>query len=306
MLIFFLHQKYCIFVKSIIKEKKKQTVMKKTNWIIGKYVFEEYEDKLVSAIKNSGNNVVFIDDSIDNSEKIFNKFTTDDIIIYHGSFEYARKLNKTSLYPAMYLTLENYECSKYYGYFGDHLLNSRYMMMGLNDVKRNINYLMFDNGSVFIRPSNGYKSFPGQTLPMKNFNQEFDILTKSYLGLDMEQLVVIAPMKPIEEEYRFIVIDGIVVSGSLYMDQYNSHDNRREAYYDKICTDQNALNFAIKMSKIYQPDRTYTIDVCKSNGEYKLLELNSFCCANMYGNDYDKVVDAANKLYSSDHDEVYG
>ena len=60
------------------------------------------------------------------------------------------------------------------------------------------------------------------------------------------------------------------------------------------------------MSKIYQPDLAYTIDVCKTNNdEYKLLELNSFNCASMYGNDYDKVVNAINKLAVNEHNSLF-
>ena len=283
--------------------------MKKVNWIIEKYIFEEYEDRLANAIKNSGMNVIFYDDIKHNnniSDFIKNKFNSiDDIVIYHGSLQHGRRVCNIPVYPGIYLTLDNYECYKYYGYFGDNLLNSNYLMMGLNDVLRNKDRI-FDTlktDSIFIRPSDGFKSFPGQTLPKENFEFEFEVLTKSYGGLDDDILVVISPIKNIEEEYRFIAVDGKVVSGSLYMDR----NNRKEwsAYYDKLCKDQDAFDFADKMAKIYQPDKAYTIDVCKlSNGEYKMIELNSFCCGSMYGNDYDKVVNAINRVCIDDFDDL--
>jgi len=283
-------------------------IMKKVNWIIDKYIFEDYEDKLATAILNSGSNLLFYDDlmSITIGEFLIKKkLTESDIIFFHGSLQHGRRVNKLPYYPGIYLTLENYECYKYYGYFGDNLLNSNYKMMGLNDVLRNKGRIFGDFGtdSIFIRPSDGFKSFPGQTLPFKNFDQEFNILTKSYGGLETDILSVVSPVKDIVEEYRFIVIDGKVISGSLYMDR----NNRKEwkAYYDKICEDQKAFDFAVEMSKIYQPDRMYTIDVCKlSNDEYKMIELNSFCCASMYGNDYDKVVNAVNELCISDFNDT--
>jgi hypothetical protein len=282
--------------------------MKKVNWIIDKNIFEDYEDKLATAILNSGSNLLFYDDS--NGTTIFqfltkNKLSELDIVFFHGSLQHGRRLSKLPYYPGIYLTLYNYECYKYYGKFGEHLLNSNYMMMGLNDVLRNKNKIFgrFGTESIFIRPSDGFKSFPGQTLPFDNFEQEFDILTKSYGGLETDILCVVSPAKDIVEEYRFIVIDGKVVSGSLYMDR----NNRKEwkAYYDKVCEDQNAFDFAVEMSKIYQPDKAYTIDVCKlQNGEYKMIELNSFCCASMYGNDYDKVVSAVNELCINDFNDM--
>ncbi|MFW5847893.1 MAG: ATP-grasp domain-containing protein [bacterium] len=286
--------------------------MKKVNWIIEKYLFSEYEDKLVDTIKESGMNVSVFDDSMsryDNMEDFANnKFSEDSIVIMHGSLQSGRRMLRTSRYPGIFLTLENYECYNYYGYFGDHLLNSDYVMMGLNDLsrkKRRLFEYFYPTNKLFIRPSNGYKSFTGQLLSEENFEQELDILTKSYGGLDMNTLVVLSPSRSIEEEYRFVVIGDNVVSGALYMDK----ESRKywKPYYDKICEDDKAFEFAEKMSKLYQPDKAYTIDVCRlSNGEYKMIELNSFCCASWYGNDYNKIVESVNNLCIEEYNDVYG
>lgn len=210
------------------------------------------------------------------------------------------------MYPGVILTLENYECFNYYGYFGDYLLNSNYMMFGLNDVLRNKERI-FDTlktDKVFIRPSNGFKSFAGQLLPKDRFDFEFNVLSHSYGGLDTNTLVLVSETQDIEEEYRFIVVNGEVISGSLYLDKSNRDDFN--PYYDKVCEDVNAIDFAIKMSKIYQPDKAYTIDVCRlGNGEYKLIELNSFFCASMYGNDYDKVVKSVNDLAINEYNDLF-
>lgn len=283
--------------------------MKKVKWIIDKDMFSEYEDRLVAAIKNSGNDVIFYDDlKNDNIEDFLKKkFIIDDILIFHGSLQHGRGVARTSYYPGIYLTLENYECYKYYGYFGYLLLNYDYLMMGLNDVLRQKDFIFetFGTDKIFIRPSNGYKSFPGQILPKENFEFELDVLKKSYGGLDLDQLVLVSPIQEIDEEYRFIVVDGKVVSGSLYMDK----NNRKSwsAYYDRLCEDKKAFEFAEQLVKLYQPDKAYTLDVCKlPSGEYKMLEVNSFCCGSMYGNDYEKVVNAVNELCLQDFNEIYG
>lgn len=271
--------------------------MKKVKWIIDKDMFEDYENKLVDSIKNSGSDVYFYDDQKrTNIFSFLKKFDENDIIIFHGSLQHGIRLNTTKYYPGIYLTLENYECSKYYGYFGNYLLNSNYIMMGLNDILRNkekiFNWVKTD--SIFIRPSNGYKSFPGQLLPSKNFEYEFNVMVNSYGGLDKDNLCVISPFIEIDKEYRFIVIDGKVISGSLYMDKINRESWL--AYYNRLCEDKEAFKFAENMVELYKPDKMYTIDICVlPSGEYKLIEINSFCCASMYGNDYDKIVDAVNK-----------
>lgn len=283
--------------------------MKRITWIIEEYLFDEYQKRLTDSIKKSGMTYLLYSD-LNHEKKIEDfltkKFGDDDIVIFHGSLQYGRRISRLPLYPGVFLTLENYECFNYYGYFGDHLLNSQYMMMGLNDVLRNKNRI-FDylkTNRVFIRPSNGYKSFTGQLLPKETFDLDFKVLTSSYGGLDMNTLVVLSPEQQIEEEYRFIVVDGQVISGAMYMDKF-SRDSWTP-YYDVVCKDNEAFDFAEKMSLIYHPDLAYNIDVCKlTNGEYKLIELNSFCCGSMYGNDCDKVVDAINELCIKEYNELF-
>jgi len=284
--------------------------MNKVNWIIEKYLFDEYENELVQHIKDSGMNVSLFDSSLSRFDNIQNyvenKFTENDIVIMHGSLQMGKRMLRTPIYPGIFLTLENYECYNYYGYFGNHLLNSNYMMMGLNDVLRNKDKIFdsFNSDEIFIRPSNGYKSFTGQTLKKDNFDTNFDILTKSYGGLDNNTLVLVAPTQEIEEEWRFVVIDGKVISGSLYMDSKNR--TNWDAYYYKGCDDTLAQSFAEKMVGYYQPDKAYTLDVCRmKNGEYKLIEINSFFCASMYGNDLKKIVKSVNKLCINEYNDVY-
>jgi len=282
----------------------------KVNWILEKYLFDEYEDRFVKAIRDSGHSVDIYDDSMSRFETVEDyvkaKYTQEDIVMMHGSLQMGRRMLRTSSYPGVFLTLENYECYNYYGYFGDRLLNSDYIMMGLNDILRNRDNLfkVFNTDALFIRPSNGYKSFPGQFLYKENFDSEFDILTKSYSGLDMNTLCVLSPKQEIAEEYRFIVVNGKVISGALYMDE----NNRKEwkAYYDKSYTHGLAFSFAEHMLEIYQPDKAYTIDVCKMKaGGYRLIELNSLCCASWYGNNCDAVIKALNELCINEYNDVY-
>lgn len=283
--------------------------MKKVDWIVEKYIWEEYEEKIIQAIKDSGMKVHIFDEmihSMDNTDSFIKKID-NDCVITHGSLQLGRQMLRQRVYPGIYLSLDKYECYNYYGYFGEYLLNSKYLMFGLNDLLRNRGDIkeLFDNPSeIFIRPSNGYKTFAGQLLKMNDLRLEVDILRKSYGGVPDDTLVVVSPKQDVRKEYRFIVIDGKVISGSLYMDEDNA--GTFEPYFDKLCTDQGAIDFAEKMVTIYQPESAYTIDVCQTGtGEYKLLELNSLCCASLYGNDLDKFVAAMNELCIKDYMDVY-
>lgn len=289
----------------------------KINWIIDQCLFDEYETKLVDAIIKNGGVVHFYNPLNRLSFIEFVKqFTNNkEIYIFHGSLQHGRQLYHIPIYPGVFMNIQNYECYKYYGYYGNYLLNSTYLMMGLNDVIRNKcniqkispNYGFGQRGNetkVFIRPSDGHKTFPGQIISLDKIENEIDMILKTYGGVDIDTLVLLSPIQNITEEYRFIVVDGEVISGALYMDENNRKDLK--PYYDKPVYDGKEYEFAIKMSKIYQPDKTFTMDICKTqSGSLKLLEINSFNCASMYGNDYEKVVNAVNELAIRDYNDLF-
>lgn len=278
------------------------------NWIVEKYMFEEYEEKLVQTIKNSGNNCFLVDDTdwrFDFDRDIKSKYKPDECVLFYGSLQRGRQmLRDTAFIPGVFLTVENYECYKYYGYYGDNLVNSDYLIFGLNDIKRNkekiFNY--FKTSSIFIRPSNGYKTFTGQLLSHENFDEEFRVLCLSYGGLDMEQLVLVSKAQKVMEENRFIIINNDqnrIIDGNKYMVE-------RELVKERI-VDQDAWKYAETIVNNYTPDKAFTIDIAKmSDNSYKVLEIGSFCCAGWYNMDLDLVVREINNLAINEYKDYYG
>lgn len=277
------------------------------NWVIDKYLFDEYEDKLSTAIKNSGSNVYYYDDLCGKTFKewIVDKFTEDDIVVFHGSLQHGRQLSHLPIYPGTFMTIDNYECYNYYAYYSDHLLNGDYLMFGFNDLGRNKKKLFnyFDTNSVFIRPSNGYKTFAGQVINDSNFETELKNI-KQYIGED-NPLVVVSKCCKIYEEYRFVIVQGEVVSGAKYFDKYNM--GTFKPYYDKPCShdDIKIIEYVTKLTKLYQPDKAFTMDICVTEYGPALLEINSFNCASMYGNNYHSVVEAINELAIKEYNELF-
>ena len=277
----------------------------KVNWIVEKYMFEDYQDVLVDIISRQHNCLLVDDTSIDfDFEKdIKSQFSEDDCVIFYGSLQRGRQIwRDTNFIPGIFLTIDNYEYYKYYGYYGDELVNSNYVLMGLNDVKRNKFGLFNSEDYMFIRPSNGYKTFTGQLLPFENFEREFDILCKSYGGVDMNQLVLIAPKQDVREENRFIIInengENKVVDGTMYMVD-NIETNER-------IIDIKARNYVEQIVNNYTPDKAFTIDIARmGDGSYKVLEIGSFCCAGWYKMDLDRVVYHINQLCINEYNEYY-
>jgi hypothetical protein len=274
------------------------------NWIVEKNLFPEYEERLVKSIRDSGATCYFFDDSFYNFDfvgEVKKRFKPEDAVIFYGSLQNGLKMyNQTAFTPGVYLTKENYECFKYYGNFGNELLNSDYMMMGLNDLYRRKTELIENHkDKFFIRPSNGYKTFPGQVFHTDEFDKEFNLLTKSYGGLDMDQLVVVSPYRKITNESRFAVIDGEIVDGCIYM-----IDGEKITVH---LWDQLAYEYANKVKYLYSPDDAYTLDIAflEDTREYKVIEVNSLCCAGLYQMEVEKVVKKMNKMVEKTYKDFW-
>lgn len=277
-------------------------------WIVEKYMHLEYEDGLVAAIEKSGANCYLFDDThytFDFDKSIKNKFTEKDCTVFYGSFQRGRQIySQTNFIPGIFITVENYECYKYYGYYGYNLLNHNYLMFGLNDIQRNIVKIFdyFKTDSIFIRPSNGYKTFTGQLLSKENFEEEFRVLCLSYGGLDLDQLVVVSPKQDIIEENRFLVVNknnrNYIVDGVKYMVNKEVLTERE--------VDENAWIYAETVVDYYTPDKAFTIDIAKlADGSYKVLEIGTFCCAGLYCMDLDKVVESINELCILEYNDYW-
>jgi len=278
----------------------------KVNWIFEKNMFEEYEQQLVDAIKNSGHKCNLLDrDFINfNLDKFKNRYKDDDCVIFYGSLNFGQRLwRDTNFILGVFLTIKNYECYRYYSYYGDKMVNSQYILLGLNDVKR-MSKMFFDKfncDNLFIRPSNGYKTFTGQLLPKENFEYEFDIFIKTQF-VDIDQLVLIAPEQNVREENRFIIIseNGVnrIIDGNKYMVD-------RELVSERV-VDEEAWKYCEGVVNNYTPDKAFTIDIAKmDDGTYKVLEIGSFCCAGWYNMDLDKVVEEINNLSINEYKDYF-
>jgi hypothetical protein len=280
--------------------------MKNIKWFVEKNLFPEYEDLMVKTIRNSGMTAYLFDDT-DMNFNFYNyinkKLNDDDIVFFYGSLQNGRKMLKTKYYPGVYLSLDNYECYKYYGYFGEELLNSDYLLIGFNDILRKKDEIIDKyKTSFFIRPSNGFKSFPGQVINCNNFDSDYNALCKSYGGIDIDQLVLLSSCKNIHSESRYVIVDREIVDGCVYMINGEKIDYYQydQGSYDYLNAILNKIN--------YSPDIAYTIDISynKDNDEYKVIEINSFCCAGLYNmKNFDKIINKLNGVILKDYNEIF-
>lgn len=180
---------------------------------------------------------------------------------------------------------KNHDFEIYAKHYGEHMLNADGVVMTVNDPLPS-NYEMF-----FARPTKDTKSFSGQVFMDYSWNEWVDEIRKlkkrelSKSMLNLETKVLLAPLKEIQQEVRCWVVNGKVVSASRYKlgsrVLYQNYDD--ETFF---------TSFAQKMVDIYQPAKAFVLDICLSNDELKIVEINCINCSGFYHCDVQKLIEA--------------
>lgn len=148
----------------------------------------------------------------------------------------------------------------------------------------------------FIRPNNDNKLFSGMVMSW----EEFEDWRKNIIALDGESsitsmtaddLIVMASLKDIFAEYRFYVVDGKVITGSMY-----KRSNR--VYYVNITehSDPELWQFAQKMVDRWSPNRAFALDIALTENGYSVIEINAINSAGFYACDMGKFINAINEM----------
>ena len=135
---------------------------------------------------------------------------------------------------------------------------------------------------MFVKPTTDLKAFNGSFL---NANETFNELmnrTQKNESLNYNKIdVLFSNTKKIYSEYRFVVIDGEVISGSRYIkDGLVKPDS---FVPDKI------MRTAKEYALLYQPSNVFVMDIADTEDGYEIMEYNCFNCSGMYMVDRKKV-----------------
>lgn len=152
--------------------------------------------------------------------------------------------------------------------------------------------------TLFIRPNSGFKTFAGQVIYLGTLDTDIETLDQ-LTGVMNDTLIFYNYVEKIEGEFRFVIVDGKVVTGSEY---------RWDGCLDiRIDYPESCFRLAqLVAEQPWQVDIAYTCDIALTEKGPKIIELNGFSCAGLYACDLEKVVcavsDAALKEWRGDAD----
>lgn len=250
-------------------------------WLVQEFLnHNESVEKMMKGLESEGREYLLVrlnkDDSItvldketrvplDDGEKLLDSFIESGQVIGYGSKRFDATLRRMEVHPGSFMN-ERFEMSYIRERIGGELLNPEFIVGELQ-------YLNPEWETFFIRPTGGTKLFGGMVVSQSDFQewQEREDHTGShYRG----QTLMMAPLKDIEAEYRFFVVEGKVVTGSSYRIAGRLDTTRVPPI--------EVTRHAQAMVDKFQIAQAFVIDIAETNEDMKIVEYNCFNTAGLY------------------------
>ena len=192
-------------------------------------------------------------------------------IVCFGGVSLIKMAMKYGWQPGVFFN-EFHDMEVYMKAYGDHMLNSDGVC-----IDHTQSLPEFLDEYFFARPTKDTKLFSGGIFTRDTWKDWSE-------GLEPARIFV-ANTKPIEKEIRCWIVDGKVVTISLYK-------LGKKGFQQDYDHEQEAIDFAQKMVDIYAPSRAFVLDICLSEGEYKIVEINCINSAGFYDANMSKLIQA--------------
>ncbi len=230
------------------------------------------------SIPHSVVKVLPFSDHLPTEEQTIPVINPEGRVMVCGSTTLAKMAARRGWVPGSFLN-ENHDYEVWRQHYGDALLNHDARVCRFADVEP------LGDARFFIRPCLDSKSFAGQVMDWPEFeawrHRVLD-LGEVYTSLDGNTMVAYGPVKVIRKEFRFFVVDGRVVTGSLYK-------IGTRVVYNEVVDDEATL-YAQQMVDRWQPARAFVIDIADTDEGYRIVEINCLNSAGFYAIDVQKLV----------------
>lgn len=217
-------------------------------------------------------------------------FKTDrkDVFVF-GSLKLAR-ISKLHKWIPGSLMSNTHDYNVYSEHYKENLLNYDSKIYKFTDY---LNWVDLQSSHKFIRPCLDSKTFTGKVFNKEEWDEfvERSLTNGHTTSLTKDTLIQVATPKNIQKEIRCWVVGGKVITASQYRLGYRTVS-------DSI-VEPDAIEFAQKMVDIYQLADAFVIDVCLTNGEWKIVECGCINCAGFYKADLMKVIVALEDFYQA-------
>jgi hypothetical protein len=163
------------------------------------------------------------------------------------------------------------------------MLNQKAYVMAVKDLA---NFLKVDHEDsvFFIRPIEDLKAFNGTVTDVKEIRNWMNSTESGNFSFSEDTLVSIAPPQHISGEWRWFIVDGKIIDGSMYKIK-----GQRLTKHEK---DAAIIAEAQKLADVWLPHQTCVMDTALTEFGVKVIEFNCMNSSGLYCNDIQKIVSA--------------
>lgn len=253
-------------------------------WVLEPHIFPDNHQALAAAVKEAGQSLSWWNDAwlLDGMPNF-----ADDMVLFHGSLGNAHHVaHQLPWHPGAFCHTQAFACSAWYPALTSHLVNQTHRFTTVRDLVENPKQVLSDWGeeaAFFVRPDSPLKPFAGRVLRTDQLS--LAALDHGFYYEDVDLPIMVAPLRQLGAEWRFVVVDRQIVAGSAYQAE------GRQAKAESIPAAVTSCAEKV-LSDLTPPEPVFVLDICECDGELKLLELNPFSGADLYACDRRAVVDA--------------
>lgn len=266
----------------------------KCHWVIENFTEAEDMFLMIQAVKDAEQPLTIIGRK--NGFEYKHIQFDNECVLFHGSIQMAKLVNdhlkNRGCSPVIWDDNINFECTAYYPKFKHLLFNANYEFLTVESLKGNkwdVYQTYAKEAMIFVRPSGGEKSFAGQLIDLQDFDRFFS--NNIVCNANDSDMVVVSTPKNVIGEWRYIVTsEKKIIAKSCYK------------YQGKITSIPSAPVGATELiEKVldvgYYPAKMFAADVCMDNdGNFWLMEFNSFNSCGLYSCNKRAIVDEATRL----------
>lgn len=243
-------------------------------WILQSNLWkEEKYDTIISLVDRYGIPYTVIN-LIPFSEQLDLPCKPEEVEMVFGSIRFAELARQQGVVTHFN---DNFNWLVWSEVFKEDCLNWPSKISKVGDLKLPLEY------DVFVRPVLDDKSFTGTVLRAGDTFERVQFATSKPKE---DILIQVAPIRSIFQEYRFFVVAGKVVTGSIYRSGGSVIYRNLENTYGNA----EPLEFAKEMVERWCPSDMFVVDVASTDNGYKIIEFGSIHNCGFYDCDLSKLI----------------
>lgn len=257
-------------------------------WVLEAGVFPDSHDAMAAAVRGLGH-VLRVWDEDWAREDRWPRWD-DRPVVFQGSLGVADLVARRLPWrPGSFCDTAAFCCSSWYPRARRWLLQQDWVVAAADELVAAPERVLSPLGepdALFVRPDSPLKPFSGRVLRRDAITLR--ALDHGFYYDDASLPVVVAPVRRVGREWRYVVVGREVIAGSAY-------DAERRASREDS-PEGAPWRFAAEVAReLDAPAEVYVLDVCEADGALHLLELNPFGGADLYACDRGKIVDAVSR-----------